>query len=167
AALAEAFGPGGSVGVVGHDTKELMRALLPLGVDITTLTMDTAVCAYLLDPSTDGYRLGDLAARYLGVTVDDGTGGKGQGVLLLDDSPGSGGADERLDDGIMSAVRLALVLARLRPQLSEALAGVAEDALYVDIEQPLVRVLARMEVVGIRVDRDVLSTIAAALADEC
>ena len=43
--------------------------------------MDTAVGAYLLDPSTDGYRLSDLAARYLGVTVDDGTGGKGQGAF--------------------------------------------------------------------------------------
>jgi DNA polymerase-1 len=169
--LADAFGPTGGVGVVGHDTKELMRSLLPLGVDITTLAMDTAVCAYLLDPSTDGYRIGDLASRYLGVTVDDGTGGKGQGVLLLEDAAGDGGGDggggQGLDDAGMSAVRLALVLSRLRPPLAEALAEVAEDALYEDVEQPLVRVLARMEVVGIPVDRQVLSTIAASLAEEC
>ncbi len=167
AALALAFGPEGGIGVIGHDTKELMRSLLPLGVDITNLVMDTAVCAYLLDPSTDGYRLGDLASRYLGVVVDDGTGGKGQGVLLLDDSPEPETAHQGLDARGMAGVRLALVLARLRPPLTEALAGVAEDALYQDIEQPLVRVLARMEVVGIPVDRKVLSTIAASLAEEC
>jgi DNA polymerase-1 len=167
AVLAEALGPEGGVGVVGHDTKEMMRSLLPLGVDITSLTMDTAVCAYLLDPSTDGYRLGDLASRYLGATVDDGTGGKGQGVLLLDDSAEANTEAGGFDAGTMAAVRLALVLARLRPPLFEALAAVAEDALYEDIEQPLVRVLARMEVVGIAVDRQVLSTIAAALAAEC
>jgi DNA polymerase-1 len=167
AALARAFGSDGGVGVIGHDTKELMRSLLPLGVDITTLAMDTAVCAYLLDPSTDGYRLGDLASRYLGVVVDDGTGGKGQGVLLLDDPPEQDTAQDGLDARGMEAVRLALVLARLRPPLSEALAEVAEDALYDEIEQPLVRVLARMEVVGIPVDRKVLSTIAASLAEEC
>ena len=51
AALAGAFGPDG-VGVVGHDVKELMRSLLPRGVDITALVMDTAVAAYLLDSSS-------------------------------------------------------------------------------------------------------------------
>ena len=165
--LAAALGPDGGIGVVGHDTKELMRALLPLGVDITGLAMDTAVAAYLLDPSTDGYRLGDLASRYLGVEVDDGSGGKGQGVLLLDDGGESDGAGSGLDAGTLASVRLTLVLARLRPALAEALVEVAEDTLYADIELPLVRVLARMEVVGIPVDRQVLSTIAASLAEEC
>jgi DNA polymerase-1 len=167
AVLAAALGPDGGIAVVGHDTKELMRTLLPLGVDITTLAMDTAVCAYLLDPSTDGYRLGDLASRYLGVDVDDGTGGKGQGVLLLDDGADPDAAESELDAGTLASVRLTLVLARLRPALSQALVDVSEDALYADIELPLVRVLARMEVVGIPVDRQVLSTIAASLAEEC
>ena len=60
-ALASGFGPGG-VGVVAHDAKEIMRSLLPLGVDIAGLTMDTAVVAYLLDPSVDRYRLRDCGA---------------------------------------------------------------------------------------------------------
>ncbi len=63
--LAAGLGPDG-VGVVAHDAKEMMRSLLPLGVDITGLAMDTAVAAYLLDPSTDSYRLSDLAARVSG-----------------------------------------------------------------------------------------------------
>ncbi len=167
AALADAFGPGG-VGVVGHDVKELMRSLLPLGVDIATLAMDTAVGAYLLDPSTDGYRLSDLAQRYLDVVVDDGTGKKGQGVLVLDDQEDEGSSPSTgLDADTTAAVRLALVLAHLRHPIDQALAEVGEDGLYADIEQPLVRVLARMEVVGIPVDRQVLSTIATALAEEC
>ena len=62
AALATALGPDG-VPVVAHDAKELMRSLLPLGVDVTGLAMDTAVAAYLLDPSVDQYRLSDLADR--------------------------------------------------------------------------------------------------------
>ncbi len=47
-----------------------------------------------------------------------------------------------------------------------ALAEAEEDGLHDDIEQPLVRVLARMEVVGIPVDRDELPAIAAALTEE-
>jgi DNA polymerase-1 len=178
--LASGLGPDG-VGVVAHDAKEMMRSLLPLGVDITGLTLDTAVAAYLLDPSTDHYRLSDLAARYLGVTVDDGTGGKGQGTFALDvptdpvgaaDSAGSSGSSRGpggpgLDEKVLRAAQLTAVLARLRPPMSEALTAVGEQGLYADIEQPLVRVLARMEVVGIPVDRDVLRSIASGLADEC
>ena len=145
-----------------------MRSLLPLGVDITGLALDTAVAAYLLDPSVDRYRLGDLAARYLGVAVDDGTGGQGPGDLrprrAAGPGPGATTAWARTPCGRSASTA---VLARLRPPLADALAAVGEDALYDDIEQPLVRVLARMEVVGIPVDRDVLRSIAAGLAEEC
>jgi DNA polymerase-1 len=165
-ALASGFGPGGA-GVVAHDAKEMMRSLLPLGVDIVGLTMDTAVVAYLLDPSVDRYRLADLASRFLEVTVDDGTGGKGQGTFALDEPAEPPERDDGIGEEDLRAIRLTAVLARLRPPLAEALDAVGEDALYRDIEQPLVRVLARMEVVGIPVDRVVLRSIAAGLAEEC
>ena len=186
--LSAGFGPGG-VGVVMHDAKEIMRSLLPLGVDVTGLTMDTAVAAYLLDPSNDRYRLSDLAQRFLGVAVDDGTGARGQGSFALDltpvaaespdtadsadstDSPdsadGSKGGGGPLGEEVLQPVRLAAVLARLRPAMSAALVDIGEQDLYADIELPLVRVLARMEVVGIPVDVDVLRSIAAGLAQEC
>ena len=45
---------------VGHEVKEAMRSLLPLGIDLTGLEMDTAVAAYLLDASTGEYRLSQL-----------------------------------------------------------------------------------------------------------
>jgi DNA polymerase-1 len=167
AALAQGLGPDG-VEVVAHDAKEIMRSLLPAGVDIARLALDTAVGAYLLDPSTDRYRVSDLADRYLGVEVDDGSGPKGQGAFVLD-APGA--ADDHddgsgLDPAGVDTVRLAAVVARLRPPLHEALTAVGADRLSAEIEQPLVRVLARMEVVGIPVDRDVLRAIAAALAEE-
>ncbi len=167
AALADGFGPDG-VAVVAHDAKEMMRSLLPVGVDFARLALDTAVGAYLLDPSTDRYRIGDLADRYLGVDVDDGSGAKGQGTFALDVPEESDhGADRPgLDPADAESVRLAAVVARLRPPLVEALAAVGEERLSAEIEQPLVRVLARMEVVGVPVDRDVLRVIAAALAEE-
>ncbi len=160
AALSAGLGAEG-MGVVAHDGKELMRWLLAYGIDITHLVMDTAVAAYLLDPSTDRYRLDDLAERFLGVTLDDGSSGKGQGSLALEPSADEEGGDE------LSAARVTAVLARLRVPLAEALAAVGEDVLYSDIELPLVRVLARMEVTGIPVDRQVLQSIAKGLADEC
>jgi len=166
-ALADGFGPDG-VGVVAHDAKELMRSLLPAGVDVTGLAIDTAVAAYLLDPSDDRYRLSDLAPRFLGVAVDDGSGAKGQGAFLLEAEVGDGApAPTGLDHTGLGLVRLAAVLARLRTPLRDALADIGEAGLFDDMERPLVRVLARMEVVGIPVDRDVLRTIAAELTAEC
>ena len=152
-----------------------MRSLLPLGVDIVRLALDTAVAAYLLDPSTDSYRVSDLAARFLEVDVDDGAGAKGQGAFVLDAPTNDGGDDgpdgspaepSALGPDALESVRIAAVLARLRSPMMAALAAVGEDGLYADIEQPLVRVLARMEVVGIPVDREVLRAIAAALTEE-
>ncbi len=109
-ALAAELG-GDGVEVVAHDAKELMRTLLPLGIDITGLVLDTAVGAYLLDPSTDSYRVSDLAARFLGVEVDDGTGPKGQGTFALDDGEGDGTTEPSgLEPAVVEPVRLAVVL---------------------------------------------------------
>jgi DNA polymerase-1 len=142
---------------------------LPLGVDVTGLVVDTAVAAYLLDPSVDEYRLSDLAARYLQVTVDDGTAARGQGSFVLEaEAEEDGGAAEgALDVAGLQLIRLAAVAARLKAPLLEDLEAVGERGLFDDMERPLVRVLARMEVVGIAVDRDVLRSIATELTAEC
>jgi len=165
--LAAGLGPDG-VGVVAHDAKELMRWLLPAGVDITGLAIDTAVAAYLIDPSEDGYRLGDLASRHLGVALDTDGPAAGQGAFLLDDAADATPDDTPgLDPAALVLVRQAAVLARLRAPLQAALEDIGEADLCDDMERPLVRVLARMEVVGIPVDREVLRTIGAELTAEC
>jgi DNA polymerase-1 len=168
-ALAAALGSDG-VGVIAHNAKEIMRSLLPLGVDVTGLTMDTAVAAYLLDPSVDHYRLRDLSVTHLGTEVDDGEQGKGQGTFTLElegegESDGAGG--DAVAPHVLAAARLAATVSRLRAPLQIALEAEEEDQLYDDIERPLVRVLARMEVIGIPVDREVLREIADELAEEC
>jgi DNA polymerase-1 len=135
--------------VVGHQVKEVMRSLLPLGIDIVGLTMDTAVAAYLLDASTGEYELDDLRQQggqlQMSMGEDD--------AILLDvalEEARSAAADAR------SAATLARdYRARLEAD------GMA--ALHDEIENPLVRVLAKMEVAGIGVDRVELTSITAAL----
>ncbi len=166
ATLAQAVGPGG-VGVVGHDVKELMRSLLPMGVDVTNLVMDTAVAAYLLDSSIDSYHLVDLARQQLGVALDDGSVGQGTFALADTGTDTETGDDAGVDADVLQTARLVSVVARLRAPLDEALADTGGTELLHDIESPLVRVLARMEVTGVPVDRDVLRQITAGLADEC
>ncbi len=177
AALASAFGPGG-VGVVAHDAKELMRSLLPIGVDMVSLAMDTAVAAYLLDPSVDHYRLADLAAAHLGVELDGGTGGEGQGAFVLDTPDETDGADDTADAGGIGAgpdgkgidaeaVRQALVLARLRAPLRAALEAVGEYDLMTGSSSPWSGCWPAWRWSASRSTEKVLRSIAAELAEEC
>ncbi|HTW06449.1 MAG TPA: DNA polymerase I [Acidimicrobiales bacterium] len=137
-----------------HDAKALVRALAPLGVDFH-VQLDTAIAAYLVDPAGDRYVLEDLAARYAGVAlVPSGTTPTGQLDL-------SGPADPTAIAGERAAA-----VARLVGPLSSALAARGMSRLYDDVERPLIRVLARMELVGVRVDTAELARLGRLLADE-
>jgi len=137
--------------LVAHRAKELMHGL---GADVRTLRDDTAVMAYLLDPAEGKYRLEDLALRYLSVEITSPD--VESGTLDLD---GEGGVEE--------TGRRAVAILRLADALSEALDARELTELYERIERPLVRVLAKMETSGIRVDREFLDTLRAELAEQC
>jgi DNA polymerase-1 len=134
-----------------HRAKELMRALDPLGVDIRSLDLDTAVAAYLVDPGESQYLLEELTVRYLGLDLQSADAAPA-GQLDLD-----GTEDKPAED----AGRRAVAVARLAPALRGAMDARNLFQLYDDIERPLIRVLARMEKVGVRVDveylRDLIS----------
>jgi DNA polymerase I len=136
--------------VVGHHVKEVMRSLLPLGIDITGLSMDVAVAAYLLDASTGEYELDTLRE------------GGGQLELLS-----TGEFDPDPADVVLEVARSAAADARSTAALASSYRKrlVAEDmvSLHDDIENPLVRVLAKMEVAGIGIDRRELQSIADSL----
>jgi len=125
-----------------------MRSLLPLGVDVTGLTMDTAVAAYLLDASTGEYELAQLREQ--------------TGQLTLDIAePGETARDLAQDAGGEAADVVGMARA-FRRSLD------AQDMTYLhdQVETPLVRVLAKMEVAGIGVDRAELQSIADSLKEQ-
>ncbi|MCE2525188.1 MAG: DNA polymerase I [Acidimicrobiia bacterium] len=130
--------------LVAHDVKALMRGLLSLGVDARSLHMDTAIAAYLLDPSQSDYPVGDLLARYAGCALPgDGAGAEPQGRLLFAET----------GEALRTATALeALAAARLAEPLRAAVRDGGVESLHDTVEVPLVRVLARMEHCGVGVD---------------
>jgi DNA polymerase-1 len=155
AALQTLVGPSG-VPVGAHHAKPLLRALAPLGIDVVTLDVDTAVAGYLLDPARDSYPLAEVAARYAGLEIRS------------PDAPPPGELDLL---GTAAAVgeseaRGAVAVGRLVAPLRGALEARGLTKLYDEIERPLVRVLARMEVTGVRVDVHRLREIVLALTEE-
>jgi DNA polymerase-1 len=143
ARVAEMLGADGP-GFVAHRAKELMRWLASEhGADASGLDLDTALAAYLADPSSGQESLEAVAARFrvrLGRTEDEGA------QLSLDLDPGDGAA--RGEPAVERAAAVAALAPRVRTVLDERGAG----QLYSEIERPLVRVLSRMEVAGIAVD---------------
>ncbi|HXQ90763.1 MAG TPA: DNA polymerase I [Acidimicrobiales bacterium] len=158
AALGTLVGPGGAP-IVAHGSKELMRSLLPAGIDITGLSLDTAVAAYLLDPSSGRYRLEDVVEVQLGLALDGEGEAQSAGQLALQDT-----AEVELST---LAARNAVALGLLCTPMREALVRAGLERLHDEVERPLVRVLARMEVAGIRVDTEELRRIADGLVSEC
>ncbi|MCZ6566821.1 MAG: DNA polymerase I [Actinobacteria bacterium] len=132
----------GAIGVIGHDLKSIARALLDQGHDLIDTRMDTALAAYILNPSSRSYDLAEIAERVLGVEVVSPDDEDATGMLPFDSGP-----DMDLEGRRVEAVR------RLADQLGKELFERDEADLFIDFELPLVPVLARMEHAGIGVDR--------------
>jgi DNA polymerase I len=143
--------------LAGHGLKELVRQMLSEGSDVTGVDLDTNVAAYLLDPAQGSASLADLAARRGLVVPEEGESGQ-LGFDLVDDSASAGSSD-----AIAARAEVARLLSEL---LAEELEKAGGLALYDEIERPLIRVLAKMEVAGIGVDVERLRAINADLTSE-
>ena len=147
-----------------HDAKGPMHAAAARGLELSGLTSDTALAAYLALPGQRSFDLADLVLRYLGKELrDEGT---ATGQLAFDLSAAEDGAD----DGEAEAAVALVVRARATAELADALdadlqqRGAAQ--LLADVELPLVGVLARMERAGIAADTHHFADMSASLGGE-
>jgi DNA polymerase-1 len=143
----------GRAALAGHDVKDLVRALLEMERDVDRLDMDTALAAYIVNPSQRTYDLEELADRLLGLElVSPDEEGAEAGTLPFDSGP-----DLELEGRRIEAVR------RLVEVMRTELADRDEAELFEEFELPLIPVLARMEHAGIGVDRAYLEDMGADL----
>ena len=112
--------------------------------DVGSVAFDTAVAAYLINPSKPRYSLDDIASDFLGIELER---NEGKQLSLLDGD---------LPDGGETAAKRALALMPLRDILLKRLEENDQIRLYYDIELPLVCVLAHMQINGFLVDEKAL-----------
>ncbi len=139
---------------MAHDAKSFMRWMEEQGTRLDSLVLDTAIAAYLLNPSLSSYDFVDVCRAELALEVEDAKGASGQ----LDFGDGPSVAD--------SAAREAFVVSQLAASLQSSLNSSSVESLYHDVENPLVGVLARMEATGIGVDLEKLQAIRDRLTGE-
>ena len=136
-------------GVAVHEAKPLARALLKRGLSLDGLKLDTSLAAYLLDPASASYPLDKLLAENTEFEMPDG--------VVVPEGQLDFGSDAAMTDE-ETAVQ-ALAVEHLKTIFEASIDDEGLRALHDDIEIPLVGVLARMEHVGIGVDRKELQAL--------
>ena len=137
--------------VVAYDAKPLLRALLEKDIDLQAITFDVAIAGYLIDPVEGAHTLSGLLARHTEYSLPEVSSVVDSGQLDFggsDDAP-----DASVSVGQSQACRVLFEPVRTALDTSGML------SLYEDIEHPLIRVLAKMETLGIGVDVAALTKI--------
>jgi DNA polymerase-1 len=151
----------GDVLKVCHDAKPRIIHLRRRGVKLADPVFDTMIAAYLGSPDqkTD---VENVIRDYLGDEVP--------AVSNLVSRSGRGGLPRTIGetetDNVRDVVCAGLArLPRLRDVLSQNLSRLGMDRLFLDVEMPLVRILADMEMAGVKVDPERLRELSADLGE--
>lgn len=132
---------------VVHDAKRLMIICERFGLQLLGIVLDTLLAAYLVDTNTTQQDIASTAHVYdlMDVSLDEDVYGKGAKFAVPE--------FEKVAQHLAQKAR---VLLALQPQLVARLKERDLLDLYETIEQPLAFVLAKMEAVGVRVDKEQL-----------
>ena len=131
---------------VGQDLKRDLVVLWNAGVKAAGLWFDTMVASYVLDPGRRGHTLEALALDILAhkTIAYAEVAGRGQKQISFAEVLIDAARDYTCEDADCS-LRL---YERFRPELEEQ----GLERLFRDLEMPLLPVLARMEMAGVRID---------------
>ena len=141
----------------GYNLKQQKNQLVQIGLDLAGKLMDIELMHYLIDPEKS-HKLDILSRTYLGVNLEDNQMAQKQDQnLSLFDEP-----VEDDSDNIMQAAASML----LGKKLEEELKSRNLDVLYDTMEEPLLNVLSKMELQGVKLDLTQLRRYASSLAVE-
>ena len=149
-----------SVHKVAHHAKLLATLLDRHDITLEGVIFDTALAAYVVNPTARDFGLSSLADRYIGIeidSVDDVGDGEIQFSFDFD-----GEATREVD----CSARRTSAISQLHVKLCTELESHGSLEVFRDIEIPLVPVLRNMERRGIAVDRTYLESLGADLRTE-
>ncbi|MCK0160761.1 DNA polymerase I [Allomuricauda sp. F6463D] len=136
---------------VGQNLKYDIKVMKNYGVEVKGKLFDTMLAHYLINPDMR-HNMDVLAETYLNytpVSITELIGKKGKNQLSMRDVPLEKQTEYAVEDADIT-FQLGL---KFTPELKEA----QTDKLFDEIEIPLVRVLADMELEGINLDKDYLN----------
>jgi len=144
----------------GQNLKYDIKVLAKYRIEVKGRLFDTMLAHYLINPDMR-HNMDVLAETYLNytpVSIQSLIGKKGKNQKSMRDVP--------LEEQTQYAVEDADITLRLKELFEKELADAGTDKLFNEIEIPLLRVLAAMELEGIRLDKDFLGSLSGALEDD-
>lgn len=147
-----------SVSKYGVDLKLQTNLLDSEGIALNGRLMDISLMHYLIDPEKS-HKLETLALSYLGIDLDESS--EDTGDIQEQDLFSEIAQEQQTDKSLETAVAFLLGDCLEKKMLSEQLLN-----LYDRFEMPLIKVLARMERTGVKMDFAALADFAATLRKE-
>ncbi|AEH00536.1 DNA polymerase I [Lacinutrix sp. 5H-3-7-4] len=138
---------------IGQNLKYDIKVLAKYNVEVKGPLFDTMLAHYLINPDMR-HNMDVLAETYLNytpVSITELIGKKGKNQLSMRDVP--------LDKQTEYAVEDADITLQLKEHFEKELGEANTQKLFDDIEVPLLRVLAAMELEGINLDKDFLQSL--------
>ena len=134
----------GGVAKRGDDLKRQMNTLVAAGISLNGSLRDIGLMHYLIDPEKS-HKVEVLSQSLLGIPVETNSSAEvAKTGSLFDEIPA--------DDAGTDRSREAVILLMLGEKLENELLSRGLKELYITMEEPLIRVLSKMERNGIRVD---------------
>ncbi|MFH1624909.1 MAG: DNA polymerase I [Pseudomonadota bacterium] len=136
---------------IGQNIKYDYIVLRRYGIEVSGIKCDTMVASYLLNPSKHNHKLEDIAREYLDyeMIAYEAVVGKGKRALTFDQIDIKEASIYACEDSDVTLLLSHLLLPKLETD------GFAP--LFNDIEIPLIEVLAKVEMNGVKVDVDSLT----------
>ena len=135
--------------LIGHDLKQLVKALLTQGVETRAQLFDVMIASYVVNSSTRAHDLKSIVIRELGKDLPAGS----------DQSSLFGVNPEVVAEELQ-------FVEELHSRYLEALTGRNDLGLFEKIEMKLIPVLAQMELYGVAVDTKLLGTLSKEVAKD-
>lgn len=136
----------------GFDIKKDILSLNRLGVEYNGLGFDVMIAAYINNPSGTKYDMDELCFDYLGINLLSGDADSDMQISM----------DDELDDFKEYANKLMGII-KLKHYFENDIKQNNQEKLFYDIEMPLVKVLADMQIQGVYVDKKELERFGASL----
>ncbi|MCQ4727297.1 DNA polymerase I [Anaerotignum faecicola] len=148
--MSKGFFENGEIIKTGHDIKNDISLLRKIGIELKGAAFDTAIAAYILNPTRDTYYCDDIASEFLKLSVksEEEVLGKGKSkrpLLSLTN-------DELLEFAAVQAE----IISMAKPVMEKQIKDNNQEKLFYEIEMPLLFVLSDMEKYGIKVDKEKL-----------
>jgi DNA polymerase I len=144
----------------GHNLKYDYIMLARAGLKVTPLSFDSMIAEWLINPDSRNLGLKKLAWVRLNRSMQEIESliGRGRSQITM--------AEVSIEDTARYAVEDAVVVLMLKPILERELDDTGSRDLFQDMEMPLIKVLAEMEMEGIGLDTDFLKQMSTKLEED-